>query len=242
MAFDLTMWMTDLLAAGIGGLIGGTVGSYSKGYSTKKGENLANYEDLPSLLKQEFAKAFEQETGKRLATHQDIENVLREVRAVTIETETIRTQIGADFWARQMVWQQKREIYFNILKLAHAFQNANGTLTSALNVYQQNVNLSTGSLDNQKIAWSQVTTSLTKYNEAQRPFLEVLLEAQVFVSPWVVDHLKEAQSGTHFSVFEGLAQPAEPGLAQKGLAQALQFLIPWTVKMAALARQDLRVE
>src|SRR3954468_6270999 len=102
MPFDLTAWTTDLLAAGIGGLAGGTMGSYFKGYSTRKGENRANYEDLPSLLKQEFAKAFEQETGKRLATHQDIENVLYEVHAVTKETETIKAQIGADLWVRQV--------------------------------------------------------------------------------------------------------------------------------------------
>lgn len=93
---------TELLVAGICGLIGGTIGSYFKGYSSRKGENRANYEDLPSLLKQEFARAFEQEAGKRLATHQDIENVIREVRTVTKETETIKAQIGVDLWTRQM--------------------------------------------------------------------------------------------------------------------------------------------
>lgn len=116
MAFDLTVWSTGLFAAGIGGLIGGTLGSYFRGYSTKKGENRAGYEDFPSLVKQEFAKAFEQEAGKRLATHQDVENVLQEVRTVTKETETIKTQIGSDFWISQKHWEQKRDIYMALFK------------------------------------------------------------------------------------------------------------------------------
>jgi hypothetical protein len=243
MPLNFSVWTTDLLAAGICGLIGGTIGSYFKGYSSRKGENRANYEDLPSLLKQEFARAFEQEAGKRLATHQDVENVIHEIRTVTKETETIKAQIGADLWTRQMAWQQKREIYLNILKFSHAFQDAIGTMHSALTVYQQHVYSATGSLENQNIAWSQVKSSLTEYNRTQRQFLEVLIEAQIFVSPVVTDHLRKAQGNRHFlGVFEGLAQPAEPGAGQKSLEQATQFLVPWTAHMVTLARRDLGVD
>jgi hypothetical protein len=113
---DLTKWFADLIAAGVGGLIGGSVGAYFKGYSEEKGRHLATYEDIVSLLAQERGKAYEQETGKRLATHDDIENVLKEVRIVTRETETIKAQVSADTWNRQTVWNQRRDLYGEIFQ------------------------------------------------------------------------------------------------------------------------------
>jgi hypothetical protein len=121
---DWTQWIADLLAAGIGGLIGGTLGAYFKSYWTEKGKNLATYEDIKTLLAEERGKAYEQEKGKRLATHEDIQNVLAEVRSVTRETESIKAQIGSDLWTRQRVWEQKREIYSNLLKSSDLVLNS----------------------------------------------------------------------------------------------------------------------
>jgi hypothetical protein len=117
-----TKWITDLFAAGIGGLIGGTVGAYFKGYSEEKGKYLAVYENIAFLLAQERGKAYEQEKGKRLATHDDIENVLNEVRLITKETETIKAQIGSDLWTRQMVWNHKRDLYKQLLRTAETIK------------------------------------------------------------------------------------------------------------------------
>jgi hypothetical protein len=116
---DWTKWIADLLAAGIGGLIGGTVGAYFKSYSEEKGKHLATYEDIASLLAQERGKAYEQEAGKRAATREDIGNVLKEVHVVTEKTETIKAQIGSDLWTRQKVWEQKREAYAKVLGVSH---------------------------------------------------------------------------------------------------------------------------
>src|SRR5271157_697890 len=86
---DWSNWI-DPLAAGIGALIGGSMSAYLRAYLEEK--------------------------GKRLATHEDIENVLEEVRAVTRETETIKAQISADFWNRQAVWNQRRDLYVEVLQ------------------------------------------------------------------------------------------------------------------------------
>jgi hypothetical protein len=86
---DVTVWI-NLFAAGFGGLAGGSLSAYFKGYLGEK--------------------------GKRLATHEDIEGVLKEVRAVTHETETIKAQISADARNRETVWNQRRDIYGEVLQ------------------------------------------------------------------------------------------------------------------------------
>ena len=49
--------------------------------------------------------------------------MLKEVKAVTRETETIKAQISGDLWLRQTVWNQKRDVYVNVLKCSHRLKD-----------------------------------------------------------------------------------------------------------------------
>jgi hypothetical protein len=138
---DWPKFINETFAAGVGGLIGGTLGAYYKSYWTEKGKNLATYEDIRTLLAEERGKAYEQEAGKRAATHDDIENVLRERGAVKRETETIKAQIGSDLWTQQKVWEQKREAYTKVLGIQHDLQE------SLIDLYNSAPSLDYGDVD-----------------------------------------------------------------------------------------------
>ncbi len=57
-----------------------------------------------------------------MATHEDIENVLTEVGLVTTKTEEIKAQISGDLWNRQTRWNQKRDVYGELLGLVSEMQ------------------------------------------------------------------------------------------------------------------------
>jgi len=177
---DWTKWIADLIAAGMCGLIGGTLGSYFKSYWTEKGKNLATYEDIQTLLADERGKAYEQEKGKRLATHEDIQNVLAEVRSVTRETESIKAQIGNDLWTRQRVWEQKREIYSNLLK------NSNLGMNFILEFMKQSTLVEALTLGGKAVTGDDTKSLEEKRNDVSnglRIFMGLFNEAYILSTP-----------------------------------------------------------
>jgi hypothetical protein len=229
---DWTKWLADLAVAGICGFFGASLGSYLKGYWTKKGENLATYEDIKSLLAQERGKAYEQEKGKRLATHEDIENVLKQVQAVTRETETIKAQIGSDLWLRQTIWNQKREAYANILKCSYSAQDALNLWRSTLQVLrdcrQQNV-------PEQEILRLEALlgTRLQEYVVVHGKFLNALSEAQMFVDAASIRLLNEYRSG----ITNVVSEANDPKIEQ-----VMILMMKWTERLVAAGKQDLGVD
>ena len=56
------------------------------------------------------------ERGKRYATKEDFDSILSEMRRTTQATEEIKTQIAGGLWLEQTRWQQRRDIYFALIK------------------------------------------------------------------------------------------------------------------------------
>jgi len=108
----------NVLSAGIGGLFGGAA-SYFVSYLKTKGELKAAYENLPTLLQTEFAKAERQKAGELAAIDQHLRDIENQTRAITTVQATIQSQISGELWTKQMVWQQKREMYSRVLNAAH---------------------------------------------------------------------------------------------------------------------------
>jgi hypothetical protein len=49
--------------------------------------------------------------GERLANAEDIEKILREVRLVTAETEAVKAQISGGIWEKRTLWSKRVEVY-----------------------------------------------------------------------------------------------------------------------------------
>jgi len=81
-----------------------------------------------------WARAYAGEKGKNLARKEDLDKILAEIRAVTRTTEEIKADVNGGLWARQMHWNQKRDLYFEVIKLiaelAEAYHRAGAALES----------------------------------------------------------------------------------------------------------------
>lgn len=81
-----------------------------------------------------WAQAYTGEKGKNLARKEDLEKILTEVKAVTATTEAIKADVSGALWVRQIHWNQKRDLYFEVMKLiaelAEAYHRAGAELES----------------------------------------------------------------------------------------------------------------
>jgi hypothetical protein len=68
---------------------------------------------------QPWAKGYGEEKGKTLARKEDLDAIVAEMRAVTLAQKEIELKLSGDQWQHQIVWNQKRDIYFKIFSAAH---------------------------------------------------------------------------------------------------------------------------
>jgi len=62
-----------------------------------------------------WGAAYAGEKGKNFARKEDLDIILAEVRAVTITQKEIESKLSGDLWDRQMHWNQKRDLYVELL-------------------------------------------------------------------------------------------------------------------------------
>jgi len=183
---------------------------------------------------QERANAYEQEKGRRVATHEDIENVLNEVHAVTEKTETIKAQISGDLWLLQTVWNQKRDVYRNVLKCSHRFKDKLVGLRSAHLVLSEDQEKGLPETHLQMME-TEVKRWASEYVEAQRVYIDALEEAAMFldgpVTQFLSDFVAQKELG---NVMKGTSDP------DKSLALIFE-LGTWINKLIDFAKRDLGV-
>ena len=63
-----------------------------------------------------WSEAYAGEKAKNFARKEDLDAIVAEVRAVTATAKGIESQLAGDLWHRQMQWNQKKEIYGELLK------------------------------------------------------------------------------------------------------------------------------
>jgi hypothetical protein len=91
-------------------LVGVVLTPYLRGYSAKKGENLA--------------------------THEDIEKLVAQVSAVTQTAKEIESKISGELWNKQKHWEMKRDVIFEISKKMSAVNDAFVSLYSMHDYYR----------------------------------------------------------------------------------------------------------
>jgi hypothetical protein len=68
--------------------------------------------------------AYGGEKGKNLARKEDLDAILAEVRAVTIMQKEIEHKLSSDLWDRQIRWNQKRDMYAQLLQAIRKISDA----------------------------------------------------------------------------------------------------------------------
>jgi hypothetical protein len=68
---------------------------------------------------QPWAKAYAETAAAIKARDERLDKILKEVEAVTRTQEQIKSELSGDLWQRQTVWNQKKELYGELLKTAN---------------------------------------------------------------------------------------------------------------------------
>lgn len=133
-----TSFRTRLLAAGSGGATGinsvaMTIGEILTMAGVSGGVSAVLFA-LADFWKP-FLASYLGKKGERLANAEDIEKILAEVRLVTAETETIKAQIAGSTWQRQTLLVKRIEVYGSfhgsIVRVATALSAVCGALLRA---------------------------------------------------------------------------------------------------------------
>ena len=81
-----------------------------------------------------WAQAYTGEKAKNLARKEDLVAILTEVRSVTATQKLIEARVSDDLWIKQTRWNQKRNRYFDLMRLvskqAEAYFSAIAVLES----------------------------------------------------------------------------------------------------------------
>jgi hypothetical protein len=64
-----------------------------------------------------WGTGYAEEKGKNFARKEDLNEILAEVRAVTIVQKEIESKLSGDLWDRQTRWNQKKDLYGELLGL-----------------------------------------------------------------------------------------------------------------------------
>jgi hypothetical protein len=81
---------------------------------------------------QPWGKGYAEEKGKNFARKEDLNEILAEVRAVTITQKEIEAKLSGEQWDRQIRWNQKRDLYVNLLQNAQDLAQAFGEMPGVL--------------------------------------------------------------------------------------------------------------
>jgi hypothetical protein len=225
---DWLNWAGTFASTLVGAAIGGFA-AYFVALNTEYGKNRAQFRDRDFVTGLAKAVAYEQEAGKRLATRDDIDNVLAQIKLVTKETELIKAQVSSDLWVKQAVWNQKRDAYFKIVKLAHALRSEIIELGSH-NTFPD---------INQPEPMASLNKSIEGLKDLVYQFSDALTEAQImagkeFASWWT--------SGASLVVATNQILPNGGKLPADDLVRQQAFkIIMWVDNFSSFVRKDLGV-
>jgi hypothetical protein len=132
-----------------------------------------------------WGAAYAGEKGKNLARKEDLETVLAEVRAVTITQKEIEQKISGDLWDRQVIWNQKRDMYAQIIKSGYDLSAAYNWVSIAMKSKNEAKAAALRSHADQ-----QVTEWLTKANEVLGEQTKAFALARIFGSPGCIAALE----------------------------------------------------
>jgi hypothetical protein len=121
--------------------------------------------------------AYGGEKGKTLARKEDLDAILAEVRAVTITQKEIEAKLSGDLWDRQMKWNQKRDIYGDLLRSLQDIAQLYGEIANAVKM-QNDVRPDFKAMGNKN-----VTLCFVNIKDVQALFGRATILAHIFTMP-----------------------------------------------------------
>jgi hypothetical protein len=108
--------------------------------------------------------AYGGEKGKNLARKEDLDAILAEVRAVTITQREIESKIAGELWNKQLITNQKKDLYADILRLLHEFMKESNGLCNLL-LFRQRQAAGHGLVDDVDVKITESQVLLAKANQ-----------------------------------------------------------------------------
>lgn len=172
-----------------------------------------------------WAAAYSGEKGKNLARKEDLDAILAEVRAVTITQKDIEAKLTDQVWDRQNRWNQKREIYAELVKqtsdLAAHHQVTANYLTMMSRLSDHNA---------KRDVAEQLNDVSQKLANAQEALLRVAAVARIFANTHCVDVLDK-----HYTYDGTLPRPSDP----KWMESKANLYHALTANLIRVAKEDL---
>jgi len=103
---------TVLVIAAVAG-----AGAFIGAYFAERAKIAAQTKALESIVRQEAAKARGQEEAKQQVIAENLKNLDMQMRTLTTTQEQIKAQISGELWYRQTTWNEKKELYGELLRV-----------------------------------------------------------------------------------------------------------------------------
>lgn len=169
-----------------------------------------------------WTRAYADEKGKNFARKEDLNEILAEVRA----QKEIEAKLTGEQWDRQMRWNQKRDLYVDLLTFTQDLGQAFGEIPATLKMRADpRPNYSAEGAKN-------FSNCLTRINENQVKFAKTLILSHIFTMPECFTTLTEfVKSRTH----------VDPPTAEWAALEAAKFNT-LVGTLAKIAKKDLGLE
>jgi hypothetical protein len=229
------------------GFFGALGGSWFGTKLSEKAKRKALFDDLTNHLETRFAESERTKAGELAAVHNDLKNLVSQTAQITLVQSQIQAEINGDLWIRQMVWHQKRDAYFNILKALRDFRSCLIELSASRMVYWE---LELKDPNGSKAVFERMTNAFGECVTSRDNFQHTLIEAKVFSDTSlsaVLDECLFANLGDEtigqwgLDPFVRLTEAEKKDLNEKG-SREKDVLGEWMYQMLRSARRDLGVD
>lgn len=105
----------------------GIIAAYVHTYFSEKAKRAVIREEFRQILEETRQASEATEQGKRDVITREFDQIINELKRTTNCVEEVRASVSGDLWLKQRVWQEKRDIYRELLlagnKIAFGFAN-----------------------------------------------------------------------------------------------------------------------
>jgi hypothetical protein len=154
---------------------------------------------------QPWTKAYAETAAALKARDERLDKIIKEVDAVTRTQERIKSELSGDLWHRPTHWNQKREIYANLIRAAQDLAYHHHVVSSVLKLIDE-----ARDADDKNQFKEKLNETLGKINQAHGALSTAGALAEIVASDECNKYLT-----AHAALLEGPTEPIEKQWADK---------------------------